>query len=97
MNYIEAHLADDLSLATMATEVELNPFYLSRVFKAALGQSPHQYVVGRRVERAKRLLRETAAPIAEIALSAGFSSQSHLSVWFRRRVGVSPAAYRSER
>jgi AraC family transcriptional regulator len=51
-------------------------------------------VLDRRVERAKELLRETGTPIAEIALSAGFSSQSHLSNWFRRRVGVSPAAYR---
>ena len=96
VDYIEAHLGDDLSIDAMAAELELNPFYLSRVFKAAVGQSLHQYVLDRRVERAKKLLRETGTPIAEIALSAGFSSQSHLSNWFRRRVGVSPAAYREE-
>lgn len=96
VDYIETHLGDELSLEAMAAEVGLNPFYLSRVFKAALGQSPHQYVLERRMERARTLLRETATPIAEIALSTGFSSQSHLSNWFRRRVGVSPAAYRRE-
>jgi AraC family transcriptional regulator len=94
VEYIEAHLGDDLSIDAMAAEIDLSPFYLSRVFKAAVGQSLHQYVLDRRVERAKELLRETGTPIAEIALSAGFSSQSHLSNWFRRRVGVSPAAYR---
>jgi AraC family transcriptional regulator len=94
VDYIEAHLGDDLSLDAMATEVGLSLFYLSRVFKDALGQSPHQYVLGRRVERAKELLRDTAEPIADVALSVGFSSQSHLSNWFRRVVGVSPGAYR---
>jgi AraC family transcriptional regulator len=79
----------------MADEIELSPFYLTRVFKAAIGTSPHQYVLERRVSRARQLLRDTAWPIAEVAVAVGFSSQSHLSTWFRRIVGVSPAAYRS--
>jgi len=94
LDYIEQHLADDLSLEAMAAEVELSPFYVARAFRAAMGQSPHRYVVARRIELAKRLLSDTAMPIAGIALAAGFSSQSHLSAWFRRVVGVSPAAYR---
>jgi AraC family transcriptional regulator len=80
----------------MAAEVELSPLYLVRAFRAAVGQSPHQYVVSRRVEHARRLLSGTATPIADIALAAGFSSQSHLSNWFRRIVGVSPAVYRKQ-
>ena len=51
-------------------------------------------MVARRVERAKALLRDTADPIADVALSVGFSSQSHLSNWFRRLVGVTPGTYR---
>jgi AraC family transcriptional regulator len=94
LDYIEAHLGDDLSLDLMADEVDMSAFYLSRVFKEALGQSPHQYVLGRRVERAKELLRDTSDPIADVALSVGFSSQSHLSNWFRRLVGVTPSTYR---
>jgi AraC family transcriptional regulator len=94
LDYIEQHLGEDLSLEAMAAEVDLSPLYLVRAFRAAVGQSPHRYVVSRRVEHARRLLSGTAMPIADIALAAGFSSQSHLSNWFRRIVGVSPAAYR---
>jgi AraC family transcriptional regulator len=94
LEYIEQHLGEDLSLETMAAEVELSPLYLVRAFRSTVGQSPHQYVVGRRVEHARSLLAGTGMPIADIALAAGFSSQSHLSNWFRRIVGVSPASYR---
>lgn len=94
LDYIEQHLGEELSLEAMAAEIDLSPLYLSRAFRATVGQTPHQYVVSRRVERAKRLLADTNLPIADIALAAGFSSQSHLSSWFRRLVGVSPAVYR---
>ncbi|HEV3331523.1 MAG TPA: AraC family transcriptional regulator [Bryobacteraceae bacterium] len=96
IEFIEAHLEGDLSLEAMAAEVKVSPLYLARAFKAAIGQSPHQYVLARRLERAKELLRGTDAPIVEVALSAGFSSQSHLSNWFVRQVGVSPALYRRQ-
>jgi AraC family transcriptional regulator len=94
LDYIEQHLGEDLSLEALAGEVRLSPLYLVRAFRSAVGQSPHQYVVGRRVEQARRLLTTTALPIAEISLATGFSSQSHLTNWFRRLVGVSPAVYR---
>jgi len=97
IEYIEEHLDGDLSLEKMAAEVDISPIYLARAFKAAVGQSPHRYVLGRRVERAKELLRNTEMPVVDVALSAGFSSQSHLSYWFQRYVGVSPAAYRQHR
>ncbi|MGD8341279.1 MAG: AraC family transcriptional regulator [Gammaproteobacteria bacterium] len=94
--YIEEHLGDDLTLKRMAVEIELSPFYLARVFKSEIGKSPHQYVIERRIARARALLRDTSLPIADVALTTGFSSQSHLSTWFRRLVGVSPACYRSK-
>lgn len=96
IEFIEDHLGGDLSLEAMAAEVSLSPLYLSRVFKAAVGQSPHQYVVTRRVERVKQMLRDADTPISQVAFSAGFSSQSHMSNWFRRLVGVSPAVYRRQ-
>jgi AraC family transcriptional regulator len=94
LDYIEHHLGEDLSMEAMAAEIDLSPLYLARAFRTTVGQSPHQYVVSRRVEHAKQLLCHTDQPIAEIALATGFSSQSHLSNWFRRIVGVSPAVHR---
>ncbi len=60
-------------------------------------QSPHRYVLTRRLERAKELLRNTEMPVVDVALSSGFSSQSHLSYWFQRNIDVSPAVYRQHR
>jgi AraC family transcriptional regulator len=96
VDFIEENLDRDLSLAAMASEVAVSPLYLPRSFKAAVGQSPHQYVIRRRIERAKELLTSGDTPIVDVALSVGFSSQSHLSSWFLRLVGVSPAEYRRQ-
>jgi len=96
MEFIEENLDNDLRLEAMAAQVEVSPLYLPRAFKAAVGQSPHQYVLARRIERAKELLRNTQTPIADVAFSSGFSSQSHLSHWFLKLVGVSPATYRRQ-
>jgi AraC family transcriptional regulator len=96
MDFIEENLDRDLSLEAMAVEAEISPLYLPHAFKAAVGQSPHQYVLQRRIQKARSLLTSTDGPIADIALAAGFSSQSHLSNWFRRLVGVSPATYRRQ-
>ena len=96
IEFIEDNLEGDLSLQSMAAEVDISPLYLARAFKAAVGQSPHQYVLARRIERAKELLRNTDLPVVDVALSSGFSSQSHLSHWFIRQIGVSPAVYRRQ-
>lgn len=96
IEFIEDNLEGDLSLQSMAAEVDISPLYLARAFKSAVGQSPHQYVLARRIERAKELLRNTDLPVVDVALSSGFSSQSHLSHWFIRQVGVSPAVYRRQ-
>jgi AraC family transcriptional regulator len=97
VEFIEENLEGNLTLEALAGEVQISPLYLPRAFKSAVGQSPHQYVLTRRLERARNLLRNTDNPIVEVALSSGFSSQSHLSNWFLRTVGISPAAYRRQR
>ncbi len=97
LEFVEENLAGDLSLEAMASEVNVSPVYLVRAFKGAVGEAPHRYVLSRRIERAKELLRDAELSIVEIALATGFSSQSHLSSWFRRFVGVSPAVYRNQR
>jgi len=94
IEFIEANLDQPLTLDAMAAQVGISPLYLARAFKAAVGQSPHQYVLARRIERAKELLRNTEMPIIDVALSVGFSSQSHLSHWMIRHTGVPPGVYR---
>ena len=74
----------------------MSPFHLAHVFKEAMGVAPHQYVVRRRVERAKELLADTDLPIAEIALKVGCASQSHFSALFHRVTGLTPQNYRLE-
>ena len=96
IDFIEENLDGDLTLEAMAAEVAMSPLYLPRSFKATFGQSPHQYVIRRRIERAKGLLSNGNSPIVDVALSVGFTSQSHLSNWFVRLVGISPAAFRRQ-
>src|SRR5262249_54612037 len=92
--YVEEHLAG-LSLEQMAAAAHLSPFHFARQFKAATGLPPHQYVIARRVERAKQLLQtDDDFSLAEIAASAGFSDQSQFCHHFKRLVGVTPRQYR---
>jgi len=94
IEFIEENLECSLSLAALAAVVDLRPLYFARAFKTAIGRSPHQYVLDRRIERAQELLRTTEMAVTDIAAAVGFSSQSHLSYWMRRSIGISPAAYR---
>lgn len=94
LDYVDAHLEHEISLAALAGLLEMSPFHFSRLFKQSLGISPHQYLIQQRVERAKRLLKQSERLIVDIALDCGFSSHSHLSQQFRKRTGVTPKAYR---
>jgi AraC family transcriptional regulator len=94
-DYVEAHLDEDLSLTALADIACLSPYHFSRSFKQAAGVGPQRYVIQRRIERAKRLLRQTHQPLALIAQETGFADQSHLTRTFRREVGVTPSGYRS--
>jgi AraC family transcriptional regulator len=96
-DYIEAHLEHGISLADLAAVANLSAFHFARTFKAATGVSPHQYVMGRRMERAKRLLTTTDLTLAEIALLCGFADQSHLARQTRRLLGTTPSALRASR
>jgi AraC family transcriptional regulator len=94
IEYIEMHLEDGLSLEQMAQLTGYSAFHFARLFKAATGRSPHQYVIESRVARAQVLLKSSQTPTAEIAYAVGFSSQSHFVTAFRKAVGVTPKAYR---
>lgn len=92
--FIAGHLAEDLDTARLARVAGLSPARLSHAFAIAHGETPHQYVIKQRIERARQLLLATDLPIAEVALETGFASQSHLTDAFRRRTGDTPRAYR---
>jgi AraC family transcriptional regulator len=94
-DYVEAHLDEDLSLTMLADIACLSPYHFSRSFKQATGVRPQRYVIQRRVERAKRLMRQTRQPLALIALEAGFGDQSHFTIAFRREIGVTPGRFRA--
>jgi AraC family transcriptional regulator len=83
-----------IALDVLAQEVGMSRYHFSRVFKESMGLSPINYIVRQRIERAKKLLTETELPIADIALQAGFSGQSHFTTFFRKLVGVTPRSFR---
>ncbi len=96
VEYVEEHLDASLTLEQLAAVVHLSPYHFARQFKTATGLPPHQYVILRRVERAKQLLHaETDLSLAEVALHAGSSDQSQFSRHFKRFVGVTPGQFRT--
>jgi len=95
IQYIDANLRNDLTLAAIANVVALSPGHFAHAFRAATGVAPHRYIVERRVERAKTFLRESDLPITEIADRIGCSSHSHFSVLFHRITGFTPRQFRS--
>lgn len=93
-NYVEAHLADDIALDDLADEARMSAHHFCRMFKQSVGRSPYQYVIARRIERARDLLRHTDQPLAQIALVVGYNSQSHFTAQFKQHVGTTPGAFR---
>lgn len=94
IDYINANLGDELSLAELARITGLSAAHFGQAFRTAIGKPPHQYVIEKRIHRARELLRDANVPIAEIASVVGFSSQSHLTFNFRRVTGITPARFR---
>jgi len=97
IDYIDAHLAEDISLTDLAATACLSPFHFTRAFKARHGVSPVRFVQRRRVERAMRLLSKPDARLIEIAHQCGFADQAHFTTAFRRVTGFAPGAWRTER
>ncbi len=95
IEYIMENLRGSPTLEQMAAVAHLSPSHFARQFRAATGLAPHQYVIARRVERAQQLLREEDdLGLGEIAFRTGFADQSHLSLHFKRIVGVTPRQFR---
>lgn len=94
LEYIEANLSQDVSLADLADAASTSVSSLARGFNISLGVSPHRWLLNRRIALAQRLIYEGATPLNEVAVSCGFADQSHLTRTFMRNVGSSPAAWR---
>jgi len=93
-DFIEEHLCRQITLEDLAALVHLSPFHFARCFKASMGLAPHQYVIARRMELAKRLLLATSLTVAEIAWSIGYANISHFRRLFTLHIGVTPGAIR---
>ncbi|MBD1919522.1 helix-turn-helix transcriptional regulator [Microcoleus sp. FACHB-831] len=89
-DYIHEQLDQDLKLVELSAIAQLSPYYFLRLFKQRTGITPHQYILQRRIEKAKHLLKYSELSIADIAALTGFSDQSHLTRCFKRIVGITP-------
>ena len=99
IEFINNNLAEEqaIGLAEVADEVQMSYSHFARAFKQSMGVSPNVYMTEQRIERAKKLLAETDLRIADIALRAGFASQSHFTSTFRKLVWTTPKAFRDTR
>jgi AraC-like DNA-binding protein len=95
--FIDNNLHRAIHIRDLSAVARRSPAHFSRKFKLAVGESPHAYVVSRRLERACHLMMTSTASLSEIALSVGFSDQAHLCRLFRQAFGQSPANWRRER
>ena len=91
---VHAKMEDELTLWEMAQSVELSPAHFSRMFRKSTGETPHQFVLRNRIERAKEMLRAPEARVLDVAIACGFKTQQHFARVFRHVCGTSPREYR---
>jgi AraC family transcriptional regulator len=92
--FVDAKMEDDLTLCEMAQSVELSTAHFSRMFRKSTGETPHQFLLRQRVERAKEMLRSADARVMDVAVACGFKTQQHFAQVFRHVCGASPTEYR---
>lgn len=92
--YLEANMTRDMDMVSVARQVALSPFYLTRIFKAQYGVPPYRYLIRLRIGYAADLLRDSALTVTQICHRAGFNSLSQFITTFRRHLGMSPTQYR---
>ena len=93
-DYIVAHLSERVLVTDLAREAVLSPHRFARAFSEHMRQSPHQFVLGLRLDRAAQLLRSSNLNLVEVALDCGFANQQHLCNAMRRHLGTTPNRYR---
>jgi AraC family transcriptional regulator len=95
LEYVHVHLTEDMSVDTLAEMANVSAAHFRRIFQEAVGVPPHRYILGVRLDQARRLLTTSDMPIARVAQECGFSSQSHLTASFRAAHAVTPAQFRT--
>lgn len=95
MEFMHDHCARELSLAEIAAAAFLSEFHFARLFKKITGTTPHAYLAGLRIERARQLLAETDLALTEVGAQVGYQSQSHFTKIFRAATGLTPHAFRA--
>lgn len=91
---VHANIAHALTLPVLAQHVDLSAYHFARMFRQATGESPHQFVLRQRIERAQQLLKDTNMSLAHVAEATGFATQSHFTHVFKRHLGCTPRTYR---
>ncbi|KAM3108836.1 helix-turn-helix domain-containing protein [Phormidesmis sp. 146-33] len=94
IEYIQAHLGEDISLTDIANELGMSQYYFCHLFKRSTGISPHQFLIHQRVERAKHLLKHSERTVTSVAIECGFANQSHFAKCFRQCTGMNPNQFR---
>lgn len=94
-DYIVSHIDRNISLEDLAREACLSPFHFARAFKATMGVAPHQYILNRKLELAKKLIANGNMSLMQVALMTGFSNQAHFTRAFKRATGQTPGQYRA--
>ena len=95
--FIEEHLAEDVSLLTLAELVDLSVYHFARAFKQSFGVPPHRYHMDRRMDRARSLLQRPALSVTQIGIQIGFRETSSFTRAFRKITGLTPTEYRGHR
>jgi len=93
-DYIESHIESPMSIQELASIARLSPSHFCRAFRRSLNESPHCFVMRRRVARSQALMSSTSAPLSHIAFDCGFADQAHFSRVHRKLVGVAPGKWR---
>lgn len=94
VDYIDAHLGEEISQTDLARLAELSPHHFASAFRASAGVAPHRYLLERRIARACELLAKSEATVTTVAHALGFASHGHFSESFRRFVGVTPSEFK---
>lgn len=97
LDYIEAHLGENIAITELAALAEVSLPHFMRAFRASTGEAPLRFIMRRRVAAATRLLVETSTPLADIATVCGFADRSHMTTCLRRIAGSTPARIRRDR
>ncbi|UYD31664.1 helix-turn-helix transcriptional regulator [Tolypothrix sp. PCC 7601] len=96
LEYIRAHLSQELSLNQIAATIGFSPYHFARAFQVTTGLSPYQYILRCRLEFAEQLLRTQKLPLAQVAVAAGFGNQSHMTSVFKRMLHTTPKRYQQD-